>query len=60
MTVGDMADSDVEDFPGPMDDKFKIKDFSSRNQSVSVPSDGELEAEVADTLKENGSDGIQS
>ena len=24
MTVGDMADSDVEDFPGPMDDKFKI------------------------------------
>jgi hypothetical protein len=63
MTLGDLADSDVEDFPGASDGQNfqkNKKDFNVRNESVSVPSEGDFEAEVADTLKENASVEIDS
>lgn len=63
MTLGELADSDVEDFPGAPDNsnlQKNKKDFNIRNESISVPSEGDLDAEVADTLKENASVEIDS
>ena len=46
MTLGELVDSDIEDFPGQIDDRGPGRGNN----------DGMYEAEVADTLKENASD----
>lgn len=63
MTLGDLGESDLEDYVEIKDrnkTKKNQKDFNIRNQSVSVPSDQDLEGDGADTLKENDSDTIHS
>ena len=59
MTLGELADSDLDDFPGPQDNSNYQKN-DIRNKYGSLPSEGELEGEVADTLKENESDDAHS